>query len=548
MPAARDSKGKFTSNGDSTGYTLSYEERELVRNAVLSRTELIKHWMDPRRSVDDECGYPATEELTIENYKHLYNREPIATKTVNVLPRECWRSTPEVVEVANSEEETEFETAWKDLGKGLNLETETKDEEQASWFEDEEEGSSPIWEYLERADRLSGIGHYGVILLGLDDVKTPTDLLNPVKLTKGGSVGRKLLFMRVLDESLARISSWEEDENSIRHGRPKTYSLLLANNQVGTLVHPVSQNMTQTEVHWSRVVHLADNLESSEIIGVPRMRPVINRLLDLYKMYGGSAEMYWRGAFPGLVAESQPQLIGKTNLDVAGLRDTMENYSNSLQRILAATGFTFKTLAPTVVDPTGQIKILIEAICIELDIPIRVFMGSERGELASTQDADSWERRLDRRRLKYITPRIIVPFIDRLIRIGVLPVPKQYTVKWSKEDTMTPGEKADRLVKRTQAYAAYISGGVEALMPPHDYLVREAEYSDEEATAILESALEHMEEVEEKQAEQQEEQFAKQLELEEAKKPPQLPPGQGPPNQQGKPQQQQPPNQDDEVQ
>jgi len=402
------------------------------------------------------------------------------------------------MEVENADNETEFEGAIDDLAKQLHG---------GSWYEGED--GNPLWEYLERADKLSGVGHYGVIFLGLDDVKSISDLAEPIDLPteveKVKPTPRKLLFMRVLDESMAQIADWEDDQQSANYGKPKFYNLQLANEQVGTLLHPISQNTTETRVHWSRVVHIADGLYSSEIVGIPRQRPVVNRLLDLYKMYGGSAEMYWRGAFPGLAVETQPQLVGKTKLDVGKVRDQLENYQNSLQRYLALMGVNVKTLAPQVVEPTAQIQVLIEAICIKMAVPMRVFMGSERGELASSQDAKSWDNRLKKRRNKYLTPRVVVPFIDRLIRLGVLPIPKQYIVTWQEEETMTRSEKADVAVKRTQALAAYIQGGVENLIAPQDYLTRELDYTDEEAEAMLESSVEHMEEVEEEEAVKQQE-------------------------------------------
>jgi hypothetical protein len=110
-------------------------------------------------------------------------------------------------------------------------------------------------------------------------------------------------------------------------------------------------------------------------------------------------------------------------IDKADVRNQIENYVNSLQRYLALTGMSAKTLAPQVSDPSSQIDKHLEAICIQLGIPKRIFMGSERGELASSQDDASWNDRLKARQQGYITPRIIVPFVDRLIAVGVLPEP-----------------------------------------------------------------------------------------------------------------------------
>jgi len=99
-------------------------------------------------------------------------------------------------------------------------------------------------------------------------------------------------------------------------------------------------------------------------------------------------------------------------------------------------------MAPTVVDPTAQIAVQIEAICIKLGIPIRIFKGSERGELASSQDDAAWNDRLRLRQMYYITPRIVIPFIDRLIMLGVLSEPVGYSVTWDDLESTTKADKA----------------------------------------------------------------------------------------------------------
>ncbi len=295
---------------------------------------------------------------------------------------------------------------------------------------------------------------------------------------------------------MAQITQFETNVNSPRFGHPTMYLLTFNDpreQHSGTGITTASVN-----VHWTRVIHVADishQASTSEVFAVPRQRPVLNRLLDLRKLYGGSAEMYWRGAFPGFSLETHPQLGGDVNVDQASLRDMMENWANGLQRYLALMGMSAKSLAPQVVDPTQQIMVQIEAICIKLGVPKRVFMGSERGELASSQDDAAWNDRLRERQNSYITPRMIVPFVDRLIALGVLPEPADgYCIEWPDLSSQTETEKAQVAGAKVTALAGYISGGVEALLPPQDFLTRVMGFDEEEASAILENASAEMEE------------------------------------------------------
>lgn len=455
---------------------------DVVANAMLSRVSFMNRFLDPRRSIDDECGFPKTGEVTPQAYRDLYDRECVATRVVEVFPKESWQGLPEVYEDEEVLGESEFDIAWKEVSENLDGD---------SWRDGKD--ASALWEHLLRLDILSGIGHFGILLLGLDDGMA-LDQKVPLKTKKSGAVvsgARKLLFLRAFDESLVQVTRWEDDPKNPRYGQPAEY-LVEFNDPANATMTGIGIPTASMKVHWTRVVHAADNKGSSNVYGVPRMRPVLNRLLDLRKLYGGSAEMYWKGAFPGISFETHPQLGGDVTVDAAKLRDEGENYQNSLQRILISTGMVAKPLAPQVVDPSPQINTQLEAICIQLGVPKRVFMGSERGELASSQDDASWNDRLRDRQSKYVTPRIITPFVDRLIQLGVLPTPEKYTVKWPDLDSLSDAEKAEIAVKKTQAFAQYVSGGIDVFMAPADYLTRVWEYTSDEAEEIEKAGVEHM--------------------------------------------------------
>lgn len=451
--------------------------RQLVQNEFVSRQQFVNQFMDSRRSINHECGYPDTGLITLEtHYSELYGREGVATRVVDIFPDECWAVHPGLFETEDNQQETAFEQAFAALNDNL--------QEIESWYADGNEKSSPFWETLHRVDKLCGVGSFGAILIQFDDAQDP---LQPM--TKGGA--KNCLGLRPLDQSCIDVATYVTDKTSPRYGRPETYNLTLSNTtntsgEIGIVLETV-------QVHWTRLIHIADNIGSNEYFGTPRMQPVLNRLLDIRKLLGGSAEMYWRGAFPGISFESNPQ-VAPEDVDVdakAAMRDALEQYMNGLQRYLISTGMMVKSLAPQVVAPNDQIDAQIDAICIALDVPKRVFIGSERGELASSQDAKKWNRRLSFRQNNFCTPRIIVPLIDRLIWAGVLPEPKEgYQVRWPDLDSLTLAEKADIAASRVEAMVKFVAGGVaDSLMSQHDFLTRELGYNPEEADEILANVL-----------------------------------------------------------
>lgn len=543
-------RGAFATNIQGGPKTLEGKElimHEFIANTLLRRNSLFDQLLDPRRDINQECGYPETQSISPDDYRQMYDRESIGNKVVKLLPTHCWQEQPSIYEDEDSENVTPFEKSWEELPKTLR---------QESWFKDEE--GNPIWEHLYRADVLSGIGHFGVLLMGFDDglnmrepvagfvlpgVERPSsagattigesplgqgaqktfddiwrgtpkaeavpdfssmapmgtdaqyigvELSPPVTYDKSKrQEGMKLLFLRSFDESLVQITQYEANLANPRFGQPVMYRITL--NDPREQHSGVGLPMATVQVHWTRVIHLADNLNSSEIFGVPRQRPVWNRLSDLRKLYGGSAEMYWRGAFPGLSLESHPQLGGDVKFDINDIDTQMNNYANTLQRYIAIGGVAVKTLSPEVVDPSTQIDTQITAICVSLDVPKRILMGTERGSLASSQDDGQWNDVLMARQRNYVTPRVVAPFVDRLIATGCLPEPKDgYHVKWPDLNTANADDQAKLAQTNTAALASYVSGGVDVLIPPLDYLTKFIGMSEEDAKAVLENAMEHM--------------------------------------------------------
>ena len=456
----------------STG--LTDNELRLVENAMSMRYDLLRKQMggNDKKDIDSECGYPTV--VTADLCKALYDREGIAKRVVQVLPDESWKMDPEICE-GEDDTETQFEKDWCALVKKHNL-----------------------YHILKRADRLSGIGTYGVILLGLNDGQTLDMPVAGVEFdplgapTKMGS--SKLLYLRTFDESQVVIAAFDTDVTSYRFGQPLAYTINFT--QVDSSAQSPQPAVSQTRIHWHRIIHLADDRESSDVFGTPRMKPVYNRLYDLRKVLSSSGEMFWKGGFPGLSFEVDPNLVSSADFDKASLRTEMENYSNGLQRYLALVGVSAKSLAPQVADPTNHFTTHIKAICVSLGIPYRIFLGTEEAQLAGSQDSKAWIDRLKDRQLKYINPMIIQPFVMRCIALGcVAPLADMeegLVINWPDLHSSTATDKAMVAKTLTDAMTSYISGGGSALMQPKDFLTYILSFTPDQADAILKAVEDYM--------------------------------------------------------
>lgn len=492
-----------------------------ITNALISRANFFRALMEQKRDINKECNYP--DVITAPDYRAMFDREGLAARVVKLFPEETWSHDPDVFETDDQDEETAFEKSFK-----LNAE------------------HFGLFSFLQRADIMSGIGSFGVILLGVNDGKklsepiegidvngdkvgaTPTDpatpttkppvanLLTTVKEepeTKDPDISiplakRQLLFLRVFDEALVEIVEYEKSEQSKRFGQPTLYNLKFID--VTTTAGSVQEMITKTtdeKVHWSRIIHIADNCLSSEVIGTPRMQNVYNRLYDLRKILGADGEGFWKGGFPGISIETQAG-IENPELNVETTAEMMSDYMEGMKRYLALVGMTAKSLAVEIGDPTPHFTIQMQAIAVSIGCPLEVLLGNNVAKLSvgagDGPQQRTWKQRVMRRQNTYVTPNIIRKFVDRLIAIDVLLPPTEinelggyvYQVEWP--DLMAPSEKeiADTFALLIKALAEYVSGNVSSVVPPLEMLTILLHMDPEEAQAILEAAGDRLEELE----------------------------------------------------
>jgi hypothetical protein len=202
------------------------------------------------------------------------------------------------------------------------------------------------------------------------------------------------------------------------------------------------------EVHWTRVIHIAEQQREHAVYAVPILRPVYNRILDWQKVIGGSAEMFLRGADRKIVASMDPDM-GPVD-DTDKLRQQVEEMNHGLRNTVFARGLGIDQLDGEDVDPSGVADTILDAIASETDIPKRILIGSERGELASTQDRANFYGNMEDRRRQHAGPGILRPFVNRLQRADILPE-GDFEIHWPELFVLDAMEKADIQAKRANA-------------------------------------------------------------------------------------------------
>ena len=364
------------------------------------------------------------QDPTIADYRGQYDRVDIAGRIIDAYPAATWSDPPDVYDSEDEGTETAFERAWDSLAQ-----------------------KHKIIQVLRRADTLAGLGQYAIILIGFAGADA---LDKPL----AGS-GKKLIYLAPYGQDVASIQKYEEDPTNPRFGLPAEY-------QISATVGLKSISM---RVHHSRVIHIAEGALDNLVFGQPRLGRVFNRINDTIKVIGGSAEMFWRAAFKGLHADIDKEFTPSAD-SLEAFKDSMDEYFHNLRRVIRTQGVTISPLSGETSDPTGIFQAIMQLISGSTGIPMRILLGSERGELASSQDERNWNKRVQERQATHAEPNILRPLVDRLIEAGALPRPLngEYEIEWPDLLALGKTEKADIGLKHAQAASTLISSGAEQII------------------------------------------------------------------------------------
>jgi hypothetical protein len=421
---------KMDNNGKEV---LTGKQIQVLTSAIVARAGLASRLgmqFNGDRDLYQALGYKLI--LNYQDFLTQYTRQDMAKAIIDRPVKATWQGQLELVE-SQKAEKTPFEQAWYDLNKRLSIRS-----------------------LLSRADRLTGIGRYGVLVLGTDDVRKNEDWMKPL-----GTV-KKLNYVKPFGEDSAKILRFVDDPNNERYGMPLTYTVQVAD---------IASNTSSTvNIHYSRVIHITDDNLESEVYGIPRLEAVFNRLMDIEKLVGGDAEMFWRGARPGFQGQVDPNYT-MTETTKNDLKDQIDEYEHNLRRILVNEGVDLKALAQQIADPENHVKVQLMMISAVTGIPQRILSGSERGELASTQDSGEWKTYVQSRREDHAEPHIIRPFVEKLIEIKILPKPNEdYMVDWLDLFSISEKERVAIGQLRASAIREYTTNpSAESLMSPEAF-------------------------------------------------------------------------------
>lgn len=363
--------------------------------------------------------------LTHEDFVRKYKRGGVARRIVNAFPDAMW-SDPPIISGDDA-----FNKAWQDVL------------------------SVSVFAGLQKLDKLCRLGKFAVLVVGLDDGKSLDTPVSPVR--DASTPLRKITYLQAYPEGAVTIESWEEDPRSSRYGLPKMYSVdpglftMQALSGINTQTTSMSR-LTSFKVHWTRVLHVAENALESPVLGASALESVYNDLDDLEKISGGSAEVFWLNSRQGMHVDVDKEMELKPG-DQEALSEEIDEYTHNLRRVIRTRGVKVTNLGSDYLDPSGVYDVSLSNIAAGTGIPKRVLSGSEAGQLASQQDRANWANRVDERIAEYGNPTVLMPFLRLLIDARVLPQPSQLTITWPDAFKMNPLERAQTSAQMARSAA-----------------------------------------------------------------------------------------------
>ncbi|MBF4179329.1 DUF1073 domain-containing protein [Lelliottia nimipressuralis] len=394
-----------------------------------------------RTQLWDEFGYPNS--LEFDRYYRVYERNAVAFAAVHKLLDSCWVDNPTIIDGDDAKESTQT-TPWEKSVTKL---------------------MKKYWAKIKDADRRNLVGRYSALLIQFRDGREWNEPVNRVVVKTLKE--RAIVKLIPAWESQIKPGNFDTDTLSETYGQPVSYNF---NEQ------PVGDDGTYgpvrgVTVHPERIIILCEGSEDENMLsGVPFLRAGYNKLLDLEKISGGSAEGFLKNASRqlGIAFDKETDMasLKKSAID-AGFKDLGEALNDKVSKMnrgtdtaLVMQAGTPSVLSVAPADPKPSWEVTANEFSASIQSPFTMQFGQQTGRLASDEDKTEWAKRCNGRRWGFQST-VVVNVLERFWTVGAIDPPPsgEVTLAWS--DLLAPSEKekianmqamADVAQKTQQAY------------------------------------------------------------------------------------------------
>lgn len=386
-----------------------------------------------------DFGWPDT--LDFSHFHRMYTRNSLAAAGVDKTIAKTWQEMPAIWETEKPKES--------------KLESKIRQR-----FED-----MRLWQMAAETDRRSMVGRYAGLIIRYRDSKT---FDQPVGSVPGGING--IAGVIPAWESQLTVSQWDDNPESEGYGTPTMYQF----NE--TALDGASNGyVRQFKVHPDRVLLWSDD---GTVNCRSALEPGYNDLIDAEKIKGAGGEGFWKSsrgapiieAGEGMTPQSVAEGMGVTQEDLhEAINQQIDAFQTGFDKGLMLGGMTAKPLQITLPIPEHFFAIVVNSFAASMQMPVKILLGSQTGERASTEDAREWSQTCNSRRLNRCVP-MIREMIRRFEAAGILPK-RDWHIGWGDLTEATAGEKLQTAKDMSEINAKAVAGDYPPFTPDE---IREA--------------------------------------------------------------------------
>ena len=372
-----------------------------------------------------DFGWP--DALTFEHLYKMFLRNGIARAGIEKTVGKTWQDFPYLLEKE------------RDGSEGKQTDETPLEKDIRQRFDD-----LRLWQPLAEADRRSCVGNYAGVILRLADSKR---FQEPVDTVPGGLDG--LVELIPAWEGQLTVADWDTDEMSEAYGQPKMFQF----NEAEVSNKANDTNKTRSfMIHPDRVLIWS---KDGTVHGTSLLEPGYNDLIDLEKIKGSGGEGFWKNAKSAPVLEvdkeakiaEMAKAMGVSPTELADkMNEQVADWQKGFDQLLMVQGMQAKTLGITLPSPEHFWAAPLQSFAASIGIPLKVLVGSQTGERASTEDAAEWAQTIMSRRNSQTVPNIMA-LVRRLERFTILLDGKDWFIDWTDLTEAGMAEKIDRAVK-----------------------------------------------------------------------------------------------------
>lgn len=404
------------------------KDREFIVNALSNRIgSIFANYFGGDAKHDrlySDFGWP--ESIQYANYYQMYQRNGLAYAAIIRPIETCWQEYPELLEKEDTHDKTTLEKQIAEKFDEINF-----------------------WSVLAKADEYSRIGEYAGVIFRFADNKR---LDEPVDSKNLGLDGLVEVIPAMQGQLKAEL--YTDTSDTLNYGKVRSWYY----NEAGITDGAENLKTANATIHPDRIHVWSMN---SSIYGKPVLEACFNDLLTLQKISGAGGEGFWKNAKAnpiiqfGKDASMQKIAQGLGAVNGAGqpdpsliadkLDEVIGDWQTGLDNTFALQDGEAKFNSIRMDDPEPHRMGALQSLAASISCPLKILIGSQSGERASTEDAKEWAKTCNARNTKMVKPNIR-RIIRRLVNFGVLPAREWYLL-WADLTESTSTEKLDAAFK-----------------------------------------------------------------------------------------------------